>query len=220
MLNDFYPFLKAPEILRYEKYDAKADLWSVGAIAYEMVFGSPPYRADNHVHLLRVIEAADDSALPFPSTLTFKQSMKRSSSAPSKFAKDKQTIMTVNIETSDNFRDLVGKLLKKDPTRRISFEDFFKHPFISESFPRQPKFISRHFSHESVSAAPPTFSGSSLGPASRRNSNSTVASITSNIEEILKLEDESSILLEIFDDIENRPPVRKTEYCNFLIHFL
>ncbi|EGO26925.1 hypothetical protein SERLADRAFT_343729, partial [Serpula lacrymans var. lacrymans S7.9] len=50
------PLYMAPEILRYEKYDAKADLWSVGAVLYEMAVGKPPYRAMNHVELLKKIE--------------------------------------------------------------------------------------------------------------------------------------------------------------------
>lgn len=45
----------APEILRYEKYDAKADLWSVGAVLYEMSVGKPPFRAQNHIDLLRKV---------------------------------------------------------------------------------------------------------------------------------------------------------------------
>ncbi|KAK8082934.1 hypothetical protein PG996_001715 [Apiospora saccharicola] len=36
------PLYMAPEILRYERYDAKADLWSVGTVLYEMVSGKPP----------------------------------------------------------------------------------------------------------------------------------------------------------------------------------
>ena len=46
----------APEILRYEKYDAKADLWSVGAVLYEMAVGKAPFRALNHIELLKKIE--------------------------------------------------------------------------------------------------------------------------------------------------------------------
>ena len=45
------PLYMAPEILRYENYDAKADLWSVGAVLYEMCVGKPPFRAANHVEL-------------------------------------------------------------------------------------------------------------------------------------------------------------------------
>ena len=46
----------APEILRYEKYDSKADLWSVGTILFEMITGQPPFNGNNHVQLLHNIE--------------------------------------------------------------------------------------------------------------------------------------------------------------------
>lgn len=50
------PLYMAPEILRFEKYDAKADLWSVGAILFEMLTGKPPFTGENHLQLLRNIE--------------------------------------------------------------------------------------------------------------------------------------------------------------------
>src|SRR5690606_19873117 len=59
------PLYMAPEILRFEKYDAKVDLWSVGAVSYEMLVGKPPFRAQNHVDLLRVIDQNNDK-ITFP----------------------------------------------------------------------------------------------------------------------------------------------------------
>lgn len=192
--------------MRYEKYDARADLWSVGAIAYEMVFGAPPFRADNHIHLLRVIEAADDSALKFPPTFTFKQPMRRSSSIPSKFSKEKQAIVTVNIETSDIFRDLLTNLLKKDPNKRISFEEFFSHPFICAAFSRLSNGNNLNIPYTPPTTSQPPIVRSSSGSSisdSRRNSQST-------IDEVLKLEeDETNSLSDAFEGLEHKPPVRK-----------
>lgn len=51
------PLYMAPEILKFEKYDAKADLWSVGTILFELLCGEPPFRAINSMELLRVIES-------------------------------------------------------------------------------------------------------------------------------------------------------------------
>ncbi|EEB09058.1 ULK/ULK protein kinase Atg1 [Schizosaccharomyces japonicus yFS275] len=59
------PLYMAPEILRYEKYDAKADLWSLGTVLYEMAVGKPPFKAPNHVELLRRIQRAKD-VIKFP----------------------------------------------------------------------------------------------------------------------------------------------------------
>lgn len=33
----------APEVMRREKYGLKADIWSIGIIFYEMIYGRLPY---------------------------------------------------------------------------------------------------------------------------------------------------------------------------------
>lgn len=95
------PLYMAPEILRYEKYDARADLWSCGTVLYEMVVGKPPFRAQNHVDLLRKIERAND-VITFDKTLLITRGMK----------------------------DIIRKLLKKSPLDRVSYEDFFMDPVV------------------------------------------------------------------------------------------
>ncbi|KAL7918933.1 hypothetical protein ACQKWADRAFT_215630 [Trichoderma austrokoningii] len=100
------PLYMAPEILRYERYDAKADLWSVGTVLYEMICGRPPFRARNHVELLRKIEAAED-VIKFPKEVTISSEMKA----------------------------LVRGLLKRSPVERMSFENFFAHPIVVGEIP-------------------------------------------------------------------------------------
>ncbi|XP_058070315.1 serine/threonine-protein kinase ATG1a-like isoform X2 [Magnolia sinica] len=36
----------APEIIQNQKYDAKANLWSVGAILFQLVTGKPPFEGN------------------------------------------------------------------------------------------------------------------------------------------------------------------------------
>lgn len=50
------PLYMAPEILSFKKYDAKADLWSVGTILFEMVAGEPPFGGRDHRELLNNIK--------------------------------------------------------------------------------------------------------------------------------------------------------------------
>lgn len=95
------PLYMAPEILRYEKYNAKADLWSVGAVFYEMTVGKPPYRAANHIELLKNIEKSQDK-IKFPSLA----------------------------QVPDALKHLIRSLLKYNPTERISFSEFFNDPLI------------------------------------------------------------------------------------------
>jgi serine/threonine-protein kinase ULK2 len=100
------PLYMAPEILRYEKYDAKADLWSVGTVLFEMMTGRPPFRATNHVELLRKIEQAEDH-IRFP----------------------KDAII------SPEMKDIIKALLKRTPVERLPFKDFFKHPVVVDTIP-------------------------------------------------------------------------------------
>lgn len=50
------PLYMAPEILQHHRYDAKADLWSVGTVLFEMISGKPPFHGENHIDLLRNIQ--------------------------------------------------------------------------------------------------------------------------------------------------------------------
>ncbi len=100
------PLYMAPEILRYERYDAKADLWSVGTVLYEMATGRPPFRARNHVELLRKIEAAED-VIKFP----------------------REVVVTPDLKA------LVRSLLKRSPVERLSFDNFFAHRVVTDDIP-------------------------------------------------------------------------------------
>ncbi|KAJ5923587.1 hypothetical protein N7454_008832 [Penicillium verhagenii] len=100
------PLYMAPEILRYEKYDAKADLWSVGTVLYEMVVGRPPFRATNHVELLRRIEKGEDR-IRFPE----------------------------ENPASDNIKKLIRGLLKRNPVERLNFPEFFNDIVITDQIP-------------------------------------------------------------------------------------
>ena len=65
------PLYMAPEILRFQKYDAKADLWSAGTILFEMLTGKPPFVGANPQELLRNIE---QNELRFPQDIEIEQS--------------------------------------------------------------------------------------------------------------------------------------------------
>ncbi|KAG7964903.1 hypothetical protein I3843_09G195500 [Carya illinoinensis] len=99
------PLYMAPEIMQLQKYDAKADLWSVGAILFQLVTGKTPFTGNNQIQLLQNIMKSNE--LQFPP----------------------------DIDLSSDCKDLCQKLLRRNPVERLTFEEFFNHPYLSQ---RQP----------------------------------------------------------------------------------
>ncbi|OQV11426.1 Serine/threonine-protein kinase ULK3 [Hypsibius exemplaris] len=100
------PLYMAPEMFLSKVYDARVDLWSVGVILYECLFGRAPYSSRTIEELITKI--TDGSQIVYPT----------------------------DVKISEPCRDLLQRLLKKDPNQRISFEQFFDHPWLDfEHFP-------------------------------------------------------------------------------------
>ncbi|XP_028920935.1 serine/threonine-protein kinase ULK3 isoform X1 [Ornithorhynchus anatinus] len=94
------PLYMAPEMVCRRQYDARVDLWSVGVILYEALFGRPPFASRSFTELEEKIRSNDVIELP------------------------------TRPQISRNGRDLLQRLLERDPSRRISFQDFFAHPYV------------------------------------------------------------------------------------------
>ncbi|WVZ56417.1 hypothetical protein U9M48_006954 [Paspalum notatum var. saurae] len=99
------PLYMAPEVMQAQKYDAKADLWSVGIILYQLVTGIPPFNGDNQIQLLKNILSSRE--IQFPS----------------------------DCKLSHGCIDLCRKLLKLNSVERLTVEEFVHHPFVSEHTP-------------------------------------------------------------------------------------
>ncbi|XP_023930157.1 serine/threonine-protein kinase ULK3 [Lingula anatina] len=94
------PLYMAPEVVCKRQYDPKADLWSVGVILYECLFGKAPFASRSLKELGEKIRDTKPVEIPF------------------------------GVNISDGCRDLLLRLLQREPEKRISFEDFFSHPYI------------------------------------------------------------------------------------------
>ncbi|CAH2064193.1 unnamed protein product [Thlaspi arvense] len=97
------PLYMAPEIMQLQKYDAKADLWSVGAILFQLVTGRTPFTGNSQIQLFQNIMRS--TKLHFPV--------------------DCRDLCT-------DCKDLCQKLLRRNPVERLTFEEFFHHPFLSD----------------------------------------------------------------------------------------
>lgn len=94
------PLYMAPEIILKQKYDARADLWSIGVILYECLFGKAPYSSNSLQELLGKVTSLQKIEIP------------------------------TNFKISSDCENLLVRLLQHDPDQRITFDDFFNHEFV------------------------------------------------------------------------------------------
>ncbi|CAH2980796.1 unnamed protein product [Chilo suppressalis] len=94
------PMYMAPEVIMSLKYDAKADLWSLGTIVYQCLTGKAPFQATTPHELKAFYENSVDLQPKMPAG------------------------------TSPELCNLLIGLLRRNPRERMPFEAFFNHPFL------------------------------------------------------------------------------------------
>jgi len=50
------PIYMAPEVIKGEIYTMKADIWSVGVVLYQMIFGKCPFESKSIAKLIKMLE--------------------------------------------------------------------------------------------------------------------------------------------------------------------
>lgn len=88
-----------PEMVQGEDHDASVDIWSLGVLCYEFLFGVPPFEAQGHTETYKRILRVD---LKFPDY----------------------------VPVSPGARDLMRKLLRRDPKQRLPLHMVLQHPWI------------------------------------------------------------------------------------------
>uniref|UniRef100_R7W5T8 Serine/threonine-protein kinase ULK3 n=1 Tax=Aegilops tauschii TaxID=37682 RepID=R7W5T8_AEGTA len=92
----------APEVMLFQKYDDKVDLWSIGAILFELLNGYPPFRGRSNVQMLQCINRT--GSLPFSQLVV-----------PS---------------LHPDCIDICTRLLCTNPVKRLSLQEFINHGFL------------------------------------------------------------------------------------------
>ncbi|OMJ68906.1 hypothetical protein SteCoe_33507 [Stentor coeruleus] len=106
------PYYIAPEILM-GNYTKVVDCWSIGVIMYMLLSGTPPFKGkDNNEILMNV----------YSGSFTFR---------PKAFK-----------VISNVAKDLIVRLLTKDPAYRITAQQAFMHPWIQELNPAPYRYLS------------------------------------------------------------------------------
>lgn len=100
------PLYMAPEILLKHSYNPLADLWSIGVILYECIFGRAPYSSKSLDELLQKIKTRQ------------------------------KIVIAPTAAISKECRDMMTKLLVHEPEQRMTFQQFFDHQFLNVEIPK------------------------------------------------------------------------------------
>ena len=106
----------APEIVGSENYDYSVDIWSLGILLYELLFGHSPFKGNNTNNIIQNIKSHE---------LNYDDKNKK---------------------ISKSCKDLIQKLLNINPQKRIKIKDILEHPFIKKhakkfSYPKNVQSI-------------------------------------------------------------------------------
>eukprot|EP01027_Heterolobosea_sp_BB2_P006096 GEZU01009247.1.p2 GENE.GEZU01009247.1~~GEZU01009247.1.p2 ORF type:complete len:124 (+),score=37.93 GEZU01009247.1:263-634(+) len=93
----------APEVIRGQKYDGKADVWSLGIMAIELADKEPPYINLPPVKALFAITTQPPASLRDPE------------------------------KWSNTFKDFISSCLTKNPEKRATAKEMLNHPFIAKA---------------------------------------------------------------------------------------
>lgn len=103
------PFYLPPDVIVGHGYSAKVDLWTLGCICYQLVFGKTPFsRATNFLELYSLIVAGSWS-----------------------FPADADGV------GSTQFRNFVSQLLVVDPAQRLSAAEASHHPWFASQWAKE-----------------------------------------------------------------------------------
>ena len=106
----------APEMVMGEGYDESIDVWSLGVLSYELLFGHTPFTHTNHIRISKLIKKTRYS---FPSAPVVSQTAKDFISAVS----DRRG-SSVDVTGADL------QILVRDSGKRIGLRGMLSHPFL------------------------------------------------------------------------------------------
>jgi serine/threonine protein kinase len=93
----------SPEQMSHQYYNRKIDLWSLGVVAFELLFGYSPFEQE-------IFQSLVDQNHGIVYELKFPD----------------------EISASDEAKDFIMNLLEKNPGKRMEIDKALKHPFLQK----------------------------------------------------------------------------------------
>ncbi|XP_033116390.1 MAP kinase-activated protein kinase 2-like isoform X2 [Anneissia japonica] len=111
----YTPYYVAPEVLGPERYDKSCDMWSLGVIMYILLCGFPPFYSNHGMAISPGMK-------------------KRIRNGQYEFPNPEWS------QVSEEAKNIIRKLLKTDPTQRLTITEFINHPWVQrfDEVPQTP----------------------------------------------------------------------------------
>ena len=106
------PYFMAPEVFE-EKYSAKADIWGIGCVAFQMVTTTPPWRD-----------------LGFTNPISLFNHIKKNKGSPPMVHPEKESMSKREQSSWIMLQEFVNRCFEQDPSERPSVKELFEDPFI------------------------------------------------------------------------------------------
>lgn len=109
------PLTMAPELLQVSEssggYTSKADIWSIGVVYYQLLFGDYPYTGYDRQGLFNSMKVRTGENLKFPKSV------------------------------SEDSKDVLKKMLTMDPNKRINWSELFNHSIFNKTNEVKPSVL-------------------------------------------------------------------------------
>ncbi|CAK90527.1 unnamed protein product (macronuclear) [Paramecium tetraurelia] len=112
------PLYMSPQILKRTKYSSKCDVWSLGLILYEMLYGVTPWHSQNLVELMNKL---DSKPLSFPVHPQVSENTKKLIKGCLQISEERRwswedlfNSVNINLNTSDNKQESPTSTVKED----------------------------------------------------------------------------------------------------------
>ncbi|CAD8137180.1 unnamed protein product [Paramecium pentaurelia] len=112
------PLYMSPQILKRTKYSSKCDIWSLGLILYEMLYGMTPWHSQNLVELMNKL---DSKPLSFPVHPQVSENTKKLIKGCLQINEEKRwswedlfNSVNINLKTIDNQQESPTSTIKED----------------------------------------------------------------------------------------------------------
>ncbi len=116
------PLYMAPELLEEKTYTEIVDIWAIGMILFEMIYGNHPYNNCRDIEDLKEFSKKDIQIPPEKN----------------------------NNQVSDECIDLLKKMLNKNEIERIKLSELFIHPWLKDTFQNKYKLCIKNLSIKEI----------------------------------------------------------------------